>query len=88
MSKIQFIIHFFIETLHFKESYNLIGQQHLGPLHESQNFGRYGTGGEMSITILVFNLDYFQEKLMKFFFKKSKKSYFGANFGPSAQIWA
>ena len=29
MSNINFIIHIFLETLHFKESCNLIGQQHL-----------------------------------------------------------
>ena len=34
------------------------------------------------MTILVFNLDYFEEKLTTKFFKKSKKPYFRANFGP------
>ena len=29
--KIDFIIHFFLEILHFKESCNLIGWQHFGP---------------------------------------------------------
>ena len=33
----------------------------------------YGIGGEISITILVFIFDYFQEKLMTKIFKKSKK---------------
>ena len=31
MPKINFIIHFFLEILHFKESWNLIGQQHFSP---------------------------------------------------------
>ena len=30
MPKIHFIIHFFLEILHFEESCNLIGQQHFG----------------------------------------------------------
>ena len=44
--------------------------------------GRYGIGGKISMTILVFNLDYFQEKLITRFFKKSKKPYFAAILGP------
>ena len=35
-----------------------------------------------SRTILVFNLDYFQKKLMTKFFKKSRKPCFGAILGP------
>ena len=31
MPKVNFIIHFFLEILHCKESYNFIGQQHFGP---------------------------------------------------------
>ena len=31
MPKINFIIHFFLEILHCKESYKFIGQQHFGP---------------------------------------------------------
>ena len=42
---------------------------------------RYGIGGEKSLTILVFILDYFQKKLMTKFFKRSKKNIFG-------QLWA
>ena len=37
--------------------------------------------GEMSTTILVSILDYFQEKLMTIFLKKSKKPW--GHFGPS-----
>ena len=33
-------------------------------------FARNGIGGEISITTLVFILDYFHEKLMTKFFKK------------------
>ena len=78
MPKVKFIIHFFLEILHFKELCNFIGWQHLGPWLEIQSFARYGVGVEISIKILVFTLDYFQEKLMTKFFKKSKKPYFGA----------
>ena len=53
------------------------GWQHLGTYLETQNFARYGVGFEISIKILVFALDYFQEKLMTKFLKKSKKPYFG-----------
>ena len=78
MPKLKFIIHFFLEILHFKELCNFIGWQHLGPWLEIQSFARYGVGVEISIKILVFTLDYFQEKLMTKFFKKSKKPYFRA----------
>ena len=47
--------------IQFKESWNFIGWQHFGSLLETQNFARYG--GEISITMLFFILDYFQEKL-------------------------
>ena len=68
--KINFIIHFFLEILHFKESWYLIGWQHSGPQLENQNFARYGIGGEVSVTILVFILDYSQKKLITKYFKK------------------
>ena len=61
MQKINLIIHFFLTTLNFKESCNLIGWQHFGPLIEAQNFARYVS--EILITMLVFILDYFQLKL-------------------------
>ena len=61
MQKINLIIHFFLTVLHFKESCNLIGWQYFGPLIEAQNFARYVS--EISITMLVFILDYFQLKL-------------------------
>ena len=78
MRKVKFIIYFFLEILHFKEHCNFIGWQHLGPSLETQSFARYRVGVEISIKILVFTLDYFQEKLMTKFFKKSKKPYFRA----------
>ena len=72
MRKINFIIHFFPKILQFKESCKLIGWQHFGPLLKTQNFDRYG--GELSITMLVFILDYFQEKLTwQKFLKNPKK---------------
>ena len=71
------MIHFFLEILHFKESCNLTDQKHLGPKLKNQNFAKYGISGEISMTILVFILDYLQEKLMTIFFKKSKKPVLG-----------
>ena len=84
MPKINFIIHFFLEIYHFRESYSLIGWHPFGPSLEIQNFARYGIGGEISATILVSISDYFQEKLMTKFFKKpkKKKNYFRAILGP------
>ena len=87
MPKIHFIIHFFPEILHFKESCNLIVQQYFDQQLQNQSFARYGTDEETSITILVFILDYFQEKLMANFFKKSKKIYFGPFLPKSGQKW-
>ena len=75
--KINFIIHFFLEILQFKESFNLIAQQHFGSILENQNFARYEIGDEISITISIFILDYFYEKLITKFFKKCQKPYFG-----------
>ena len=88
---IKFIIHFFLEMLHFKELCNFIDWQTLAPSLEIQSFARYGV--DISIAMSVFTLDYFQEKLMTTFFKKSKKIYFGAmalfwTFLPKfGQIW-
>ena len=82
MPKTNFIIHVFLEILLFKESSNLIGWHRFGLSLENQNFARYGIRGEISKTILVSNLDYFQERLLRKFFKKFKKPYFGAILGP------
>ena len=82
MPKINFIIHFFLEILHLKESCNLTGWQHFCSQLENQIFARYGTVGEISTTILVSILDYFREKLKTKFSKKSKKPYFGAILDP------
>ena len=60
MQKINFMIQLFLAILHFKESCHLLGWQHFGPQLKTQNFAR--CVGEISITILVFILDYFQEK--------------------------
>ena len=49
----------------------------MGPELDTQSLATYGIGVEISITILVFILDYFQEKIMTDFFKK-KRNYFGA----------
>ena len=64
MPKINFTIHFFHEILHFKEYCDLTGWQHFNPKLKNQNFARHGIGSEISTTILVSILDYFQEKLM------------------------
>ena len=49
-------------------------------IHKSknQNFSRYRIGGEVSIKILVFNLDYFQKKLMTNFSENAKNPILGA----------
>ena len=52
------------------------------PQLENQNFARYEIGGEISSKILVFILDYFQEKTMTEFFKKSGKLFCGAVLDP------
>ena len=91
MPKVKFIIHFFLEILHFKKPCNYVGWKHLGPKLETQSFARYGIGVETSIKILVFILDYFQEKLMIKFFEKSKKILFWGHVAIVtflAQIWA
>ena len=91
MSKVEFIIYFFLELSHFKEPCGFIGWQHFGPKMETQSFARYGVGVEISTKILAFTLDYFQEKLMTKFFKKSKKTLFWnhvAILAFFAQIWA
>ena len=64
MPKMNFIIHFFLEILHFEESCSLIGLQYFGLQLKNQNLDRYGIDGEILIKILVFILDYFQEKLI------------------------
>ena len=79
MQKIKFIIQLFLTILHFKESCNLLGWQHFGPKLETQNFAR--CIGEISITILVFILDYFQEKPTWQNFSENPKSYFGSILG-------
>ena len=72
MQKINFIIHFFLTKLHFKEYCNFISQQHFGPQPETQNYDRYV--GEISVTILVFIIDYFQQKLTSQNFSKNPKN--------------
>ena len=49
---------------------------------------RYGIRGEISMTILVFILDYYHEKLMTNFFKKSKKPILGSFWNLFVQSWA
>ena len=84
MSKINFVIHFFLETLYFKESCNLIIRQHFGPKLKNQHFPRVWHCW-WKINNNNFVLDYFQEKLITNFFKKIKQTLFSGHF---AQICA
>ena len=77
ISKVKFIINFFLEILHFKKPLVLLADS-IWAYNCRPSFTRYGVGVEIPIKILVFTLDYFQEKLMAKFFKNSKKPYFGA----------
>ena len=54
----------------------MIGQQHFGPQLENRNFTRYVTNDEKLITVLVFILGYFKQKVITKFFKSLKKTYF------------
>ena len=83
MPIIYFLTCFFSEILHLKESCNLIGWQLFGPDSILAHFVKYWIGGGLSTTILVSILDYFQEKLMTKFFKKSQKTLFWGHFGSS-----
>ena len=86
MLKIPFMIHFVLEVLRFKKSCNLIRLQHFGPWLENQNFAWYRTGDEITVTILVFILDYSQEKLMTKFNEKTLfLGYFASFFTKFAQ---
>ena len=82
--KINFILHFFLEILHFKESCSFDWLTTFWPITWEPDFARYWIGVEVSMAILVFILDYFQEKLMKTFLKKMKKPISG----PFPKIWA
>ena len=81
MSKTNFIVHFIFEILLIKEFCNLIGWQHFGPLFKNKTSARYVIGGEISITISVFSLEYFQKKLMTNFSKSPNNPILGAFWG-------
>ena len=85
MPKINFIISFFLEILHFKESLSLIGQKHFGP-NSKTRIARHEIDGEISITILVFILNNFQKKLMTKFSKNSNPI-LGPFWALFCQIW-
>ena len=57
----------------------------MGPELDTQSFARYAIGVEISITILVFILDYFQEKIMTKFYRKSTKTDVEGILGPFFQ---
>lgn len=75
--KITSITFFFLEILHFKETCNLIVQPHFDLWFEKHNFASYGSSVEISITILLFTLYHFKEKLMIQFLKKLKNLIWG-----------
>ena len=72
-AKVKFIIHFFLKISHFKEPCNFIGCK----IWAHNWRPRCRVVNEISIKILAFTLDYFQEKLNTRFSKKYKKPYFG-----------
>ena len=87
MQKMNFIIHFFLTILHFKESYNFIGMQHFGPNLETQNYAWYV--GEISTRISVFYYRLFPRKTnITNFFQKYINPYFRSIRVPFAQIGA
>ena len=59
------------------------------PITREPELDRFRNGAEISISIIAFILDYFGVKLMKTFYKKSKKNYFNAILDPfsSRQKW-
>ena len=80
MPKINFI-HIYLDILHFKESCNLIGRKHLGPYLKNQNFSRYETRGEISITI-SFRFRLFPVKTCDKISQKMQKILFWGHFEP------
>ena len=76
MPKVKFITHFILEILHLKEPCNFIGWQHLSQTGDPE-FCQIWVDVKISLKILVFTLDYFREKLMATFLKKSKKPILG-----------
>ena len=73
MPKVKFIIHF-LRYYILKNLAILLADSILAH-NWRPSFTRYGVGVEISIKILVFTLDYLQEKLIAKFYKKSKKPY-------------
>ena len=74
MPKVKFIIHFFRYYILINHAI-LLADSIWAHNWRPRVFARYGVSIEISMKILVFTLDYFQEKLMA---KLFKKSYFGA----------
>ena len=76
MPKINFIIHFFLEILHFKESCNLIDRHHNSRTRISSDMGlmvRYNN--------ISFRFRLFPGKTNDKFFKTFNKTYIGSHFG-------
>ena len=76
--KTNFIIHFILEILQFQESCNFTGCSNLRTRILPDI---YEIGDEISRTILLSILDYFEEKLKTNFEKKFKENLFWSNFG-------
>ena len=51
----------------------MVGWQYFGRNLRTRIFAWYMIGGEISVKILVFILDYFQEKLVTIFFQNFQK---------------
>ena len=77
MQKTNFIIHFFLEILHFKESCNLIGWQ-----HRELEFCQIWDWWWNINNNISFQFRLYTRKTNGKFFKKSQKSLFGGHFGP------
>ena len=69
--KLTWSLDFFTDFLHFKESYNLIGQQHFGQQLQKKNFARHGVCDGKNKKNFQFAL--FLEKTNDKFFQKNAK---------------
>ena len=82
MQKMNFIIHFFLTILHFKECSNLIGWQHLGSITEDPKLLQI-YWWNINNNIYSFHFRLFTRKTnMTKFFKISKKALFWCHSAP------
>ena len=80
--KINFTIHFLI--LHFKESFSILAH------NSTTRICQIWAGSEISVTILIFILDYFQEKTNDKIFQENPQKHKKVlgHFGLFLPIWA